>query len=198
MKIRVINQELSEFNHDYKVKNINYDMVVVEENNKTYSFVMEDIELISENKYDELILKYKDILKIKLGHNISVALYSALVNCIEGKIDGKLMSLNVLKDEYNISKRGIWEKKLVVLVNQSVPLDITVIGEKYAEKFVITFRDITLQDFIEGCSESIKHIRKDIEEKENDIKAYKRAVDEVLRSSINMTSGKMKKLASAQ
>jgi hypothetical protein len=198
MKIRVINQELSEFNHDYKVRNINYDMVVVEENNKTYSFVMEDIELISENKYDELILKYKDILKIKLGHNISVALYSALVNCIEGKIDGKLMSLNVLKDEYNISKRGIWEKKLVVVVNQSVPLDIIVIGEKYSEKFSITLKDITLQDFIEGCSESIKHIRKDIEEKENDIKACKRAINEVLNNSVNVMDESVKKLVSGQ
>jgi hypothetical protein len=198
MKIRVINQELSEFNHDYKVRNINYDMVVVEENNKTYSFVMEDIELISENKYDELILKYKDILKIKLGHNISVALYSALVNCIEGKIDGKLMSLNVLKDEYNVSKRGIWEKKLVVVVNQGVPLDITVIGEKYSERFSITLKDITLQDFIEGCSESIQHIRKDIEEKENAIKAFKRAVDEVLNNSVNVMDESVKKLVSGQ
>jgi hypothetical protein len=198
MKIRVINQELSEFNHDYKVRNINYDMVVVEENNKTYSFVMEDIELISENKYDELILKYKDILKIKLGHNISIALYSALVNCIEGKIDGKLMNLNVLKDEYNVSKRGIWEKKLVVVVNQGVPLDITVIGEKYSEKFSITLKDITLQDFIEGCSESIKHIRKDIEEKENAIKAYKRAINEVLNNSVNVMDESVKKLVSGQ
>jgi hypothetical protein len=198
MKIRVINQELSEFSHDYKVKNINYDMVVVEENNEIYSFAMDDIKLISENKYDELILKYKDILKIKLGHNISVVLYSALINCIEDKIDGKLKSLNVLKDEYNINKRGIWEKKLVIVVNKSVPLEITVVGEKYAEKFSITFKDITLQDFIEGCSDNITLIKKEIEEKENDIKAYKRAINEVLGNSINEAKGNTKKIAAGQ
>lgn len=198
MKIRVINQERSDFNHDYKVKNINYDMVVVEENDESVPLLMDDIELISENKYDDLIIEYKSILKIKLGHNISMKLYSALINCIEEKINEKLNSLYVLKDEYNINKRGIWEKKLVVVVNQSVPLDITVIGEKYAEKFSITFKDITLQDFIEGCSESIKHIRKEIEEKENDIKAYKRAIGEVLKNSVNVTNGSTKKLVSGQ
>ena len=198
MKIRVINQELSAFNHDYKVKNINYDMVVIEENNETVPFLMDDIELIPENKYDDLIIKYKNILKIKLGHNISIRFYSALINCIEEKIREKLESLDVLKDKYSINKRGIWEKKLVVVVNKGVPLDITVIGEKYAEKFNITFKDITLQDFIEGCSESIRHIRKEIEERENAISAYKRSMGKVLKNSVNVNDEKAKNLAAGQ
>jgi hypothetical protein len=198
MRIRVINQELSEFNHDYKVKNINYDMVVVQENNETIPFAMDDIELIPENKYDDLIIKYKDILKIRLGHNISAALYTALVRCIEDKTGEKLKHLDVLNDEYSVNKRGIWEKKLVVVVNHVVPLNITVIGEKYVEKFSITFKDITLQDFIDGCSENIKRIRKEIEEKENDIKAYKRAINEMLKNSVNAMDDNSKKLVSGQ
>jgi hypothetical protein len=198
MKIRVINQELSNFNHDYKVKNINYDMVVALENNEAIPFAMDDIELIAENKYDDLILEYKDILKIKLGNNISAALYAALIDCIEEKIGEKLKAMDVLSDRYSSNRRGIWEKKLVVVVNHYIPLDITVVGEKYAEKFSITFRDITLQSFIEGCSESIIHIKKEIEEKENDIKAYKRAMDEVLKNTISVMDKKSKKLASGQ
>ena len=198
MKVRVINQGFSDFNYDYKVKNINYDMVVIEGNNEAIIFSMDDIELIPENKYDDLIIEYKSILKIKLGHDISMKLYSALINCIEEKIKEKLESLDVLKDEYSINKRGIWEKKLVVLVNQGVPFDIMVIGEKYAEKFSMTFKDITLQDFIEGCSESIKHIRKDIEEKENDIRACKRAIRKVLKNSVDVNDEKAKKLVAGQ
>jgi hypothetical protein len=198
MKIKVKNQELSEFNHIYKVKNINYDMVVIEGSNEVIPFEMDDIELISENKYDDLIIEYKDMLKIKLGHDISMKLYAALISCIEDKISGKLRSLEVLKDEYNINKRGIWEKKLVIVVNHNVPLDITVIGEKYAEQFSITFKDITLQNFIEGCSESIKQLRKDIEEKENNVKAYKRAIDAVLKNSINAMDDNRKQIVSAQ
>lgn len=196
MKIRVINQELSDFNHSFKVKNINYDMVIAEENNKVVPFSMNDIELIAETQYDNLIIEYKDLLKIKLGHDISMEFYAALINCIEVKINEKLNSLDVLRDGYSINKRGIWEKKLIVVVNNRIPLDVTVIGEKYADKFSITFKDITLQDFIEGCSENIRHLRKEIVEKENDIKAYKRAVSEVLNNSVNLMDKNTKKLAS--
>ncbi len=195
MKIRVVNHELSDFNRNYKVKSINYDMVIAEEDKEVVPFAMKDIELIPENKYDNLLIEYKDILKIKLEHNISKALYSALINCIEERINEKLKKLDVLEDKYSISKRGIWEKRLVVVVNNGIPLDIIVIGEKYAEEFSITFKDITLQVFIEGCNENIKHIKKEIEEKENDIKAYKRAIDEVLKNSVHVMNKETKKLA---
>lgn len=198
MKVRVISQELSDYNHSFKVKNINYDMVIAEENNEAVQFSMDDIELIAENKYDDLIIEHKDLLKIKLGHDISMEFYAALINCIEIKTNSKLNGLDVLRDEYSVSKRGIWEKKLVVVVNNSIPLEITAIGEKYASKFSITFKDITLQDFIEGCSENIKHIRKEIEEKENAIKAYKRAVSEVLNNSVSLDDSEAKKLVSGQ
>lgn len=186
MKVKVINQELSDFNHDYKVKNINYDMVVAEDDKETIPFSMEDVELIPENKYDELILEYKDILKIKLGKYISIELYAALINFIEERIKGKLRSLDILKDEYNINKRGIWEKKLVVVANDYLPLDIIIVGQKYSDEFSITFKDIILNNFIEGCSEEIDHLRREIEEKEKDIKIYKRAIKNVLNHSIDV------------
>lgn len=198
MKIRVVNQGLSEFNRSYKVKNINYDMVIAVENDEFIPLFMEDIELIPENEYDEMIIEYRDILKIKLGKSISMKFYAALINCIEERIGKKLISLDVLRDEYSINKRGVWEKKLILVVNHAIPLDISVIGEKYAEQFSITFKDITLQSFIEGCGENIKHIRREIEEKENSIKVYKRAISEVLRGRLNSETKIEDRLPEAQ
>ncbi|MCM0649199.1 hypothetical protein NBE98_12545 [Clostridium swellfunianum] len=198
MKIRVVNQGLSEFNRSYKVKNINYDMVIAVENDEFIPLFMEDIELIPENEYDEMIIEYRDILKIKLGKSISMKFYAALINCIEERIGKKLISLDVLRDEYSINKRGVWEKKLILVVNHAIPLDISVIGEKYAEQFSITFKDITLQSFIEGCGENIKHIRREIEEKENSIKVYKRAISEVLRGRLNSATKIEDRLPEAQ
>jgi hypothetical protein len=194
MKVRVINQELSDFDHDFKVKNINYDMVVVEDDKETVPFSMEDVELIPENKYDNLILEYKDILKIKLGKYISMELYAALINFVEEEISGKLKTLDVLKDEFNINKRGIWEKKLVIVANDYVPFDVNIIGEKYSRKFSITFKEIALENFIKGCTEGIELLKKEIEEKEKDIKVYRRAVKNVLEHSVDICNSCENKL----
>lgn len=194
MKIRIINQELSSFDHDYKVKNINYDMVVVEDNGKAIPFSMKDVELIPEGKYEKIILEYKDLLKIKLDTNISPALYAALADYIENKINNKLENLEVLRDENKPIRKNMWEKKLVVVVNSSIPLHITIIGTKYSNEFSITFKDITLQNFIEGCSEDIRHLRKEIEKKEKDIERHKYILEKVLKNSIssdNISSAKL-------
>lgn len=68
-----------------------------------------------------------------------------------------------------------------------IPLDITIISEKYSNKFSITFKEIALDSFVKDCSEGIEHLRKEIEEKEKDIKVYKRAVKNVLEHSIDLS-----------
>lgn len=196
MRIRIINEELSNFNHDYKVKNMNYDMVVFEENNESLPINMDDVELIPENKYEELISKYKDILKVRLGNSISTALYAALIDCIEDRINGTLEGLDVLKDEYKISKRGIWEKKLIIVVNDYIPLDITVIGQKYSKEFSITFKDIILKDFINGCCEDMKCLAKEIEEKQKNINIYKKILGKVIGNSALHINAEPKRIVS--
>lgn len=196
MKIKIVNEELSSFNHNYKVKNINYEIVVVEDNGEFISFSMKDVELIPEGKYEKIILEYKDLLKIKLGTNISPALYAALAGYIENKINNKLENLEVLRDENKPIRKNMWEKKLVVVVNNSIPLHITIIGAKYSKEFSITFKDITLQDFIEGCSEDIRHLRKEIEKKEKDIERHKYVLEKVLKNSISLDNTSSVKLVS--
>lgn len=185
MKIKVINNKLPLYDEVLKVKNINYDMVVAERNGERLPLSMEDVELIPENKYEELIERHKDILKVKLNREISPELYRTLIELIEGKIDGRLEALEVLNDNYKISKRGIFEKNMILVVNNSLPLEVIVVGTKYSKEFSVTFRDINLQSFIEGCSESIMYLKKEIGEKQKSINRYKSILKEVIKNSIN-------------
>lgn len=184
MKIKVINSELPLYNEILKVKNMNYHMVIAERNGERLPLNMEDIELVPENKYEGFIEKHKDILKIRLNREISPAMYKALIDCIEDKITGRFESLEVLSDSYKISKRGIFEKNMVLVVNKSLPVEVTVVGAKYSKEFSITFKDIDLQSFIEGCGEDIRCLKKEIEEKRKSINRYKSILKEVIKNSI--------------
>ncbi|MCM8711564.1 hypothetical protein M2651_11090 [Clostridium sp. SYSU_GA19001] len=196
MKIKVKNSELPLFNAILKVKSLNYDMVIAKEDNEAVALNIKDVELIAENEFEELILSYRDILKIKLCKDISPVFYSALIGCIEERIGERLNSLEVLNDNYKISGKGIYEKKITLVANNQIPLDITVVGMKYSEEFSITFKDITLQSFIDGCNENIRHLRKEIEEKEKSINRYKNILKEVMKNSINLDNKQAERLIS--
>lgn len=195
MRIEVINKGLQTFGKNLKAKGINYDMVVALDNNEKVGINMDDVELIPENKYEKMIVSHIDMLKIKLEKEISPALYMALLNCIEEKIGGKLENIELLNDGYSISKRGIWEKKLILVVNDSVPLDINIIGQKYAEEFSITFKDINLEQFIDGCKENIAHLESEIAERENSIERYKKNLQKLLTVGIDGSQTKIRRLA---
>lgn len=195
MRINIINEKLSNFNQSFKVKSMNYDMVLVKYNDEAEIFNIDDVELIAESSYDEMILEYKDILKIRLDKGISPALYEAIINFIENKIDGKMESLEVLKDEFKAIRKNMWEKQLVVVVNNSMPFQIIIVAAKYAKEFSITFKDITLQNFIEGCSENMECLKKEIEEREKNIERYRHMLKEVMKNSVSSDSNKAKKLA---
>ena len=186
MKIKVMNKELPLYNKELKVKSLNFDMAVVEESGQVKALDMEDIELIPETKYEEFIISHKDLLKIKLNNEVSPALYSVLTDYIEEKINNKLKNLEVLEDSYRLSKRGIWEKRLVIVVNDAVPLEVFITAPKYSESFSITLKDISLKAFIEGCSEGMTLIKKEIEEKQKGLERYKSTLKKVLSNSISI------------
>lgn len=195
MRIEVINKELQTFGKNLKAKGINYDMVVALDNDEKIGINMDDVELIPENKYEKMIVSHIDMLKIKLEKEVSSALYIALLNCIEERIGGRLQNIELLNDSYNINKRGIWEKKLILIVNGNIPLDIKIVGQKYAEEFSITFKDITLMQFIEGCKENIAHLENEIAEREMSIERYKKNLKKLLTVGIDVDQVKSKRLA---
>jgi hypothetical protein len=195
MRIEVINKELQTFGKNLKAKGINYDMVVAVDNDEKVGINIDDVELIPENKYEKIIINHIDMLKIKLEKEVSPALYIALLNCIEERIGGRLENIELLNDSYKINKRGTWEKKLVLVVNDSIPLDVNIVGQKYAEEFSITFKDISLGQFIDGCKENIAHLENEIAERANTIERYKKNLQKLLTAGIDGKSAKIKKLA---
>lgn len=186
MKIKVVNKNFSWFDKEFKVVNMNYDMVVVNNETGNMPLGMEDVEIIPENIYEEAVSGCRDMLKIKLDKGVSLALYSALIEGIKERINGKIISVDVFKDSFGVIKKGIWEKNITVVVNHSMPFDINIIGRNYGKRFDITFKDITLERFIDTCSNDIECLRKEIEQKERLISVYEKSLINVLQNSIKL------------
>jgi len=186
MKIRVVNKNFPWFNQEFKVMNMNYDMVVVKNEDDKLPLNMEDVEIIPENIYEEAVFDCKDMLKIKLDNGVALSMYTALAEGIKGKTNGEIISVDVFKDSFRVIKKGIWEKNLMLVVNGSIPFDINIIGRKYGNRFDITIKDVTLQEFIETCAYDINCLRKEIEQKEMLISVYKKSLKEVVENSIKL------------
>lgn len=175
MKARIINKEHEYYNNTFKIHKMNYDYIVVYlEDNSEYSLKREDVEFISENEGEDIIVSCIDLIKIKLNNGIAFSFYKLLTSCIEEKIQKKIDNIIVLTDIYNINRRGIWEKKLFLVINDKMPLTVDVIGRKFDSIFNITINEVSKDDFIEMCSTDMKRIKEEIEEKENLLKIYQK------------------------
>lgn len=198
MKIKVVNKDYTMFDQEYKVVNMNYDMVVVNNEGDKVPLKMEDVEVIPENDYENIVAECRDILKVRLDKGISLAFYTALFQCIKEKINGQITSIDVFKDDYKVSRRGIWEKSLMIVVNDAVPFEITAVAESHTKKFSITVKDMPLEKFVETTSYNIRQIKKEISQKEMLVNLYKNAVKKVLDNAILVNSNGVKYLTKGQ
>lgn len=175
MKARIINKEHEYYDNTFKIHKMNYDYIVVYlEDNSEYSLKREDVEFISENEGEDIIVNCIDLIKIKLNNGIAFTFYKLLTSCIEEKIQKKIDNIIVLTDIYNINRRGIWEKKLFLVINNKIPLTVDVIGRKFDSIFNITIDEVSQDDFIKICTDDMKRIKEEIEEKENLLKIYQK------------------------
>lgn len=175
MRARIINKEHEYYNNTFKIHKMNYDYIVIYlEDNSEYSLKREDVEFISENEGEDIIVDCIDLIKIKLNNGIAFTFYKLLTSCIEEKIQKKIDNIIVLTDIYNINRRGIWEKKLFLVINNKIPLTVDVIGRKFDSIFNITINEVSQDDFIKICTADMKRIKEEIEEKENLLKIYQK------------------------
>lgn len=191
MKVRVINENLSCYNEEFKVTRLNFDMIIAQDNDEKVCFHKDDVKIISENKYEDIILKYPCIVKIKLGRGISLLFYTAIINCIEKVIKEKLEDINLLRDEFEVIKKGIWEKRLLLVVNEKFSMYISVIGRNYGHTFDVTIKDITLRDFIDDCCFEIEELKKEISEKETLISRYEKSIRDVFNNYGKLDTGSL-------
>lgn len=165
MQVKIINDKLEEYGQIFKVRRMNYDQVVVNYPNDTglACFNVEDIEYISESKIDEFLFDNRQFLKIKLKRGISVTFYSALKETLEMEVNEKLTDINVLIDKYKVNKRGIWDKNLVILINEKVPVEVNANGQNFKkDSYNIIVKTLEKDYFVQLCTNEIRRIEKKI------------------------------------
>lgn len=182
MEVKVINNKLEDFERLFKVRRMNYDQVLVNYSigNGLKCFEFNDVEFIGETKIDEFLIENKEYLKIKLKRGISVAFYSALKNSLESEIHEEAKRLNVLIDKYKVNKRGIWEKDIVLMINEKFPIQVNASGQNFKkDSYNIDIRTIEKDDFLQLCNTEIERINKEIYNRRLEIDSFEVAINQV-------------------
>lgn len=182
MKVKIINSNSEDYQKELKLRRMNYDQVVVnypsEKGIKVFDKV--EVEFITESEVDEFLIKYSDFLKIKLNRGISVALYKGILDTIENELKIDFKSLNLLKDKYVVNKRGIWEKEILCVINDIMPIKITANGQNFKKSgFNIEIIEVLKEEFLEICTIEIKKINKEIKEKEDLLARYGESIEKI-------------------
>ena len=182
MIVNIVNTECEDYNKEFKLRRMNYDQVVVNypDSKGIRVFNKDSVEFITETEIDEFLVKYNDFLKIKLNRGISVALYKAILDTIENEYNIEFKSLNLLKDKYAVNKRGVWEKEILCVINEIIPIKINASGQNFKKSgFNIKVEEVNKEEFFEICSFEIKKINKEIKEKEDILARYGMAIEKV-------------------
>lgn len=187
MKAKIKNQSLCLYNKELKVIKMNYDDIIVLNGDTSIHVQRDDVDFISESSYEDIIIRCGDIIKIKLNRGVSIALYTKLVSFIEDKVEDKVNSIDVLKDDYRIIRKGLWEKSLLLVVNDKKPLYINIIARNYSENFDITIKDIRLIDFIDECLDEIEELEAQIQQKKNLSRIYEKTIANVIMGGADIS-----------
>ena len=182
MLAKIINKDLEEFEREFKVRRMNYDQVVVNYPSSTgiKVFKKDDVEYIKQTEIDEFLIKYSDFLKVKLNRGIYIALYKALLESIEAELDIIFDNLNLLKDKYEVNKRGIWEKEILAVINYKIPVKIIASGQNFKKSgFNISIEVVEEKEFLEICKFEINKIQEEIKEKERILSRYGLAIEKL-------------------
>ena len=182
MIVKIVNTECEDYNKEFKLRRMNYDQVVVNypDSKGIRVFNKDSVEFITETEIDEFLVKYNDFLKIKLNRGISVALYKAILDTIENEYNIEFKSLNLLKDKYAINKRWVWEKEILCVINEIIPIKINASGQNFKKSgFNIKVEEVNKEEFFEICSFEIKKINKEIKEKEDILARYGMAIEKI-------------------
>lgn len=182
MIVKIVNTECEDYNKEFKLRRMNYDQVVVNypDSKGIRVFNKDSVEFITEIEIDEFLVKYNDFFKIKLNRGISVALYKAILDTIENEYNIEFKSLNLLKDKYAVNKRGVWEKEILCVINEIIPIKINASGQNFKKSgFNIKVEEVNKEEFFEICSFEIKKINKEIKEKEDILARYGMAIEKI-------------------
>lgn len=185
MKARVI-KECEDKGREFKVRRMTYVNVIVNypTGNGLHSYAYDDIELIDEGEVDKFLIENREFLKIKLNRGISVFFYKVLKECIENEINGEINDFNLLRDKYNVNKRGIWNKEIICMINKKTPYIINASGQNFKrEGYSINIQPIHNEEFVEASEKQIEKLNEEIKRKKAIIQSYEEAVRNLDKST---------------
>lgn len=182
MQVKVINGNLDDYGKIFKVRRMNFNKIIVNHPNdsKVKSFDFMDVEYISENDIDSFLIENRYFLKIKLKRGISVVFYNALYDSLKFEIKEEIEKLDVLKDRYRINKRGIWEKEILLFVNNKFSLEVIASGKNFQRSgYNIVVNEISKENFLEICYQEIRKIESEIKIKKSALASITRAMNQL-------------------
>lgn len=182
MQVKVINGNLDDCGKVFKVRRMNFDKIIVNYPNdsRVKSFDFMDVEYISENEIDSFLIKNRYFLKIKLKRGISVVFYNALYDSLKFEIKEEIEKLDVLKDRYRINKRGIWDKEILLFVNNKFSLEVIASGKNFQRSgYNIVVNEISKENFLEICYQEIRKIESEIKLKKSALSSITRAMNQL-------------------
>lgn len=183
MQAKIINENI-----ECKVRRLNLDEVIVNYSNakgfNTYKY--SEVQLIGESELDEFLINNKQFLAIKLNRGISAYFYMYLKEALEEYLNSDLKELILLKDKYDINKRAIWSKDIILLINSNFSIRIQASGRNFKrEEIKINIEQIEKSYFLEWCNEEIKKVLKEIERKEIVLSRFGKAIENIKKGEKN-------------
>lgn len=186
MKVKIVGEH-ADNGREFKVRRMNIDEVIVNypEGTGLNSYSYDNVELISEGEIDDFLIENRGMLKIKLNRGISIFFYKALKESLEKEIDEELVHLNLLRDKYSVNKRGIWEKELICVVNDKIPVEVRASGKNFKrEGYSVNVTPLPIEGFLKACKEEIDKIKIEISRKEVLLERYGRAISVIKNNSV--------------
>ena len=184
MRAKILDKSIDSTKEELKVLSINYDFVAVQINDDKKVLRRDEVELIFENDSEKILNQYEDILKIKLNKGMTFAFYPTLINFIEAIVGRKVEQIDVLEDEFKFIKKGIWEKNLLIVINNLRTFKISAIGQKYGDNFSFTIKEINLSNFLKEYELKVKALEDEIKERQILKNKYEEALKNVINNSI--------------
>lgn len=160
----------------FNVIAISYDLVGAKKDNEKLVFKFDEVEFIYDNEFEELIIRNKEILKIKKPKGLSSRFYQVILEALnQFKGIKAIDNLEVIHEEHEI-KKSITLVKLKMVVN-NVPVQVDMVRSKTNQMYDIKITEIEAEDFINDCSERIQGINKTIDGYLKDASRVMRAMD---------------------
>lgn len=182
MIVKVINEDNKDYDKEFKLRRMNYDQCVVNyPNSKGINiFSNKDLKFIPESDVDDFLIKNSDFLKIKLNRGISVQFYKILFDSLKNQFKEIVKNISLLKDKYSVNKRGIWEKEIICVINNKIPIRIIASGQNFRKNnYNINIEEIKKEEFLEFCSFEMNRIEKKIRENQLHLLRYEKAINAV-------------------